>query len=468
MRLPLVKGTRIDDNAEWRDSLPTNMVAFIQQVGNNPGYVRTADGLKSFGLGFGEDRGGIWSNRFAAHVRVSGDRLIEVDQFGGTTDVGSPTTISGSEQINFDTSFNSIAFVANGEYYRYVPGSGLSNLGNAPDGKNFTDICFIDGFYVLSTRESLWATNIADETTINPIDFAGSDFAPDDVVGVDKSIDNKIMAFNRYTTERFTNNGGPQFPFARLPNAAIPIGIVGPKAKANIGKGRFVVFGGGKEYSPTFYMMSNSYQKISTKEIDSVIDTYSDFELSNLLIEYRDTRDQELVICHLPNDVLVYDITYSQLAQQNIWYRFTSGDSPYRGINGVYDPRNVDNTAAAWIYGDKDDNRLGKLDTTVCTQYDEPVAWEVNTPIARVGGTVAEMEVQTAPGHSIESNPTFFVSTTKDAVLYGPEVRLSSGKQGDYQHRIIHRRLGDYPNWFGLKLRGLSRSVTSLAGCEIR
>ncbi|NQX75713.1 MAG: hypothetical protein HRT62_19545 [Epibacterium sp.] len=79
MRLPLVKGTRIDENAEWRDSLPTNMVAFIQQVGNNPGYVRTADGLKTFGLGFGEDRGGIWSNRFAAHVRVSGDRLIEVD-----------------------------------------------------------------------------------------------------------------------------------------------------------------------------------------------------------------------------------------------------------------------------------------------------------------------------------------------------------------------------------------------------
>lgn len=468
MRLPLIKGSRVDTSAEWRDSLPKNMTAFVQQVGDNPGYVRTADGLKLFTNGFGEDRGGIWSDRFVRHVRVSGDRLIEVDQFGAVTDVGSPTTIAGSSQAIFDNSFNSIAFVVNGDYYRYVPGSGLTNLGDSPDALPFQDICFIDGYYILNDKENLWATDIADETTINPINFAGSDFAPDNIVGVDKTTDNKLIVFNRYTTERFVNNAGPQFPFARLPNAAIPIGIVGPKAKASIGDGRFVVFGGGKEYSPTFYLLTNSYQNISTKEIDSIIDTYNDFELQNMVIEYRDVRDQGLVICHLPRHTLVYDATYSAAVGQPIWYEWTSGDSPYRGINGVYDPRSVDDSASAWIYGDKDDNRIGKLDVTVCTQYGEPLEWEVNTPIARIGGTVAEMEVQTTPGHTFEENPVVFLSTTKDAVLYGSEVMLASGKTGQYQHRIIARRLGDYPNWFGLKLRGYSRTITSLAGCEIR
>lgn len=468
MRLPLIKGTSVDNNAEWRDALPKNMQAFVQSVGDAPGYVRTMDGLKSFATGEGEDRGGIWSDRFKTHLRVSGDKLIEVDQFGGITDAGAPTLIAGSGQINFDNSFNSIAFVANGDYYRYDPtGPTLSVIAKPPGAGEYIDICWIDGYYILTDSENLWATNIADETTVSAIEFAGSDFAPDNIVGVDKTTDDKIIAFNRYTTERFYNAAGPQFPFARLPNAAIPIGIVGTKAKASIGDGQFVVFGGSKERSPSFYLLTNSYQNISTSEIDTIIDGYSDYELTNMVIEFRDTRDQSLVICHLPRDVLVYDVTYSKAAGQNIWYEWTSADKPWRAINGVYDPRSVDNSASAWIYGDKDDSRLGKLDTTVCTQYDEPLEWSCTTPIAKIGGTVNNLELLTNGGHGAEEKPVVFISTTKDAVLYGPENMIASGGPGEYQKRIIARRLGDYPLWFGARIRGFSSTVTSLAGCEI-
>src|SRR5690606_23720170 len=106
------------------------------------------------------------------------------------------------------------------------------------------------------------------------------------------------------------------------------------------------------------------YQNISTKEIDSIIDGYSDFELSRMKIEYRDTRDQALVICHLPRNTLVYDITLSKALGSHIWYEWTSADeSPWRAIYGVYDPRNVDNTASSWIYGDKITSDIAKLDT---------------------------------------------------------------------------------------------------------
>jgi len=471
MRLPLIKGTRIDENAEWREALPQNMVAFGIQVGEAPGYVRTLDGLAQFATGQGIDRGGIWSDRFKTHIRVSGNTLIEVDQFGSTSDVSGGVPVTGSDQINFDNSFNSIAFVANGEYYRYVPGSGLTNLGDSPNSLPYKDICFIDGYYILTDGESLWATNIADETIINLIDFAGSDFAPDEIIGVDKTTDNKLMAFNRYTTERFVNNGGPQFPFARLPSAAIPIGIVGKRAKVSIGDGQFIVFGGGKEYSPTFYLFTNSYTKISTKEIDSILDEYSDYELNNISIEFRDNKDQRLAICHLPRDVLVYDITYSQKAGQPIWYRWTSGDNVYRAINGVYDPRNVVvqgvQQASGWIYGDKLDSRIGKLDTTICTQYDEALNWKVTTPLVKWGTTCGYFEVKAAPGHAI-SDSTIFLSTTADGVLYGPEATIAAGGPGEYQNRVVFRRLGDYDYWMGLRLRGYSKQVVTLSNCEVK
>ena len=466
MKLPLVKGTRIDGDAEWRDTLPLNMVGFYQSVGSWTGYLRTVDGLKQFASGEGQDRGGIWSERFREHYRVSGDKFIKVDEFGVITDLSGGTLIPGSNPARMDNSFNSVAFVADGEYYRY-DGSTFAQISRPAGAEPFIDMTWIDGYYIFADGENLWNTTLADETAFNPNERAGSDFAPDEIVGIDKTTDNKLIVFNRYTTERFYNNAGSSFPFARIPNAAIPIGIVGTDAKASIGDGQWVVFGGSKEYSPSFYLLTNSYQNISTKEIDSIIDTYSDFELARMQIEYRDTRDQGLVICHLPRDVLVYDVTLSRKLNENIWYRWTSGENVYRAINGVYDPRNIDNDASGWIYGDKQDNTIGKLDESISTQYGNIVEWRCSTPLVRVGGTVQTAELVTAPGHSSVKDDVVYLSTTKDGALYGPSVLLPRGNQGDYQHRIILRRLGDYPRWFGIRVRGYSAGVFSVTGVEI-
>lgn len=466
MKMPLIKGNRVDAGAEWRDSLPVNMVGFSQSFADWTGFMRTADGLTAYASGYGQDRGGIWSDRFRKHLRVSGGKFVEVGQFGDVTDLSGILTIPGSGKVQMANSFNSVAFVADGGYYRWDTTN--LTLETSPVGAgDFIDMVWIDGYYIFTDAENLWNTTLADETAFNANERAGSDFAPDQIVGVGRSVDNKLIVFNRYTTERFYNSNATLFPFSRIPNAAIPIGIVGTNAKANIGDGRWVVFGGGKEYSPSFFMLTNSYTNISTKEIDSIIDGYSDYELVNIQIEYRDTRDQGLVICHLPRHTLVYDVKLSQALGSNIWYQWTSGDNPWRGVNGVYDPRNVDNSASAWIYGDKQDETIGKLDSTICTQYETAVQWECATQTARVGGTVAVAEIVSAPGHSAVADDVVFLSTTKDGVLYGPEVMVDRGNPGQYQHRMISRRLGDYPRWFGIKLRGLSSGVFSVAGIEI-
>jgi len=466
MKLPLIKGTRIDSNAEWRDSLPRNMTGFYQAVGSWTGYLRTTDGLKTFATGFGKDRGGIWSDRFKEHYRLSGSVFMTLDEFGVATDVSGGTTVPGSNPARMSNSFNSVAFVANGEYYRYASDT-LTLIARPEGAEPFIDMCYIDGYYIFADSENLWNTTLANEAVFNANERAGSDFAPDDIVGVGKSSDNKLMVFNRYTTERFYNNAGALFPFARIPNAAIPIGIVGTTAKAAIGDGQWIVFGGSKEYSPSFYLMTNSYQGISTKEIDSIIDTYSDFDLAKIEIEYRDTRDQGLVICYLPRDVLVFDVTLSRQLQENIWYTWDSNSVAYRAIHGVYDPRNISASASGWIYGDRQDATIGRLDQSVSTQYGEEIEWECETPLVRVGGIVKVVEVVAAPGHSSINDDVVYLSTTKDGALYGPEVLLARGNIGDYQHRTIERRLGDYPCWMGVRLRGYSKGVYSVTGLEI-
>lgn len=466
MKLPLIKGTRVDSGAEWRDFLPLNMVGYSQPIADWTGFMRTADGLKAYTEGVGQDRGGVWSDRFKKHFRVSGDKFIEVGQFGEVTDLSGVLSIGGSSQARMENSFNSVAFVANGNYYRWN-GTTLSNVTKPVGAGSFIDMVWIDGYYIFTDGENLWNTTLADEEVFNANERAGSDFAPDQIVGVGRSTDNKLLAFNRYTTDRFYNSSAALFPFSRIPNAAIPIGIVGTNAKCSIGDGRWVVFGGGKEYSPSFFLLTNSYQNISTKEIDSIIDTYSDYEMVNIKLEFRDTRDQKLVIARLPRHTLVYDVSLSGKLGEHIWYQWTSGDNPWRAINGVYDPRNVDNEASGWIYGDSQDATIGWLDSTIATQYGEAVQWMCSTPVIRAGGTVSSAEIVTAPGHSTIVDDVAFLSTTRDGVLFGPEVMIPRGAQGDYQHRMVMRRLGDYPRWFGMKLRGLSSGVFSVVGVEL-
>ena len=473
MKLPLIKGTRTDLDAEWRDALPLNMVGFVQDSAGSPGFLRTLDGLEAFATGQGIDRGGYWSDNFQTHVRISGNKIIELDQFGNVTvDADIDNDLGGNEQIKFASSFNSIAFIADGNYQRYLPndppGAKLQDRSRPGGADPLIDLTWIDGFYIFTDGTNLYNTDILAEQNFDAT-FAGSDFAPDKIVGLEKTTDNKLMVFNRYTTERFYNDPNrTSFPFSRITNAAIPIGIVGPRAKANIGDGRFFVFGGSKEKSPSFYILTNSYTNVATREIDSIIDTYSDEDLESMLIEYRDTRDQQLIICHLPNDVLVYDYTFSQRSGQNIWYRWKSGGETYRAINGVYDPRTVSSAASAWIYGDKQDTTIGKLNRTLCTQYGADLQWECYTPIVKVGRTINEMEVDTIAGTNTTASPSIFVSTTKDGFAYGPEKIISTGGQGNYTQRVIARRLGYYPHYFGLKLRGFSSDVTTLSGCELR
>lgn len=194
MKLPLIKGSRVDSGAEWRDSLPLNMVGFSQSIADWSGFMRTADGLKTYATGFGQDRGGIWSDRFKKHVRLSGQTFAEVGQFGDVTSL-SGLSIPGSNKARFDNSFNSIAFVANGDYYRFASGT-LTNVTKPVGAGDFIDMVWIDGYYIFTDGENLWNTTLADEAVFNANERAGSDFAPDDLR--DKGfLNRRIMASSK-------------------------------------------------------------------------------------------------------------------------------------------------------------------------------------------------------------------------------------------------------------------------------
>lgn len=452
VQAPIIKGDAVDTNADYRDALLVNMLAVLRPIRGASGYILSHPGLVELGQGSGIDRAGIWNERLQEHLRVSGTDLISLSTSGTATTIG---TISGTDRPSLAYSFNTQAIVADGKMWLY-DGSTLSpvtdvNLGNP------IDITWIDGYYFLTDGEFLYHTDLTDESSIDPLQTRTSEFSPDPTLAVDKTSDNQVIVFNRYSTEYFENVATENFAFRRIKGKALKAGIVGTHCETEL-NGTFFILGGGKEESPSIHFLtSGTYQSVATREIDKILASYSESELSEAVLETRvEDRDQFIVV-RLPRQTLLYNHTIAKsMGLSSAWTIVKSQvvtDGAWRGVNGVYDPR-----IPCWVYGDNLDATIGCLDNSVASQYGEDVESIFYTPLIPIeNASVNQIEIDTLPGHQIDPDKvTIAVSFTYDGVTHQKEYWNLESEQFEYDQRFIIRRLGYVRNFIGFKGRAVT------------
>jgi len=458
MPVTLIKGDSHGSEVDFRDNLPVNMYAVAREILGAQGYLVMYPGLVSFGTGLGIDRGGLYNERLIDHYRVSGTRLISVSSTGTVVNLGE---ITGTKQASMPYSFNTQAVIVDGKMWLYESVGGLvevtdGDLGDPIDG------VWIDGYYFLTDGENLYHTDINDETAIDPLKFATAEFMPDKTLGLLKTTDNKVAVFGRYTTEYFADVAQANFAFTRVETRAQKVGIVATHAKCELG-GDFYLTGGPKEEGVGVYKIkAGNPQKISTREVDKVIGLYTETELIDIRMEVRSSDEVTFILIHLPDYVLVFNETVARtFGLPNAWSLLKSdvaGNKPYRGINGLFDPRN-----AKWICGDKQDTSIGEISDSVITHYSTPVEWILYTPFVSLDkASIDEIEIETIPGFS-SSLITVGVSLTHDGVIFGTEYWVDYGDTGNYDTNFIVRRLGYVSGWVGFKFRGASTGKMAFA-----
>ena len=461
--ITLLKGDSIGVETDYRDSLPVNMSAINREMFGVAGYMLQQPGLTKYGEGIGVDRGGLWNERHNEHYRVSGDSLIKVDSGGNSTDLG---TISGLDTVSLPYSFNTQGILADGRFWLYSSGTGLVEVVDADLG-NPIDAVWIDGYYFFTDGEYLLHSDLATETSIDPLKFATSEFSPDPTKGVGKTTDNKAIAFNRYSTEYFANTANINFAFTRLPTRAIKLGIVGTHCKCEM-LDQWFVMGGRKEEDVSIHIIGvGQTKKIASREIDKIISKYTEDQLSISVLEARVIDDYHYLIVHLPNEVLLYNHEIASVAgAAQAWSILKSdvlGNAQWRGKHGLFEPR-----LGKWVYGDKQGFTLGILDDSVATHYGNISEWVINTPFLHMDSmSIDQIEIETIPGHTTEKDATVFLSLTYDGVTYSQEVTMSYGGPSDFTKRFIEYCLGYVPDWVGFRLRGATRSRMSFGKATI-
>lgn len=452
--ITLIKGDKVDSKTDYRDALPVNMYAVRRPILGADGYMIQQQGLTQFATGEGIDRGGAWNDKQGIHFRVSGNSLITLAANGTTTTLGA---ISGIDTATLDNSFNTQAVCAGGRFWLYDPVNGFREVTD-PDLGDPIDFCWIDGYYFFTDGEFIYHTDITNEEAIDPLKFATAEFIPDFTFGVAKTEDNKVMVFGRYSIEYFVNQASSNFAFTRVASRGLKIGVVGTHAKCEVA-GRYYIVGSRIEEAVSFHRIGvGQTEKLASREIDQILQTYPDNELEKVVLESFESDGTTFIMIHLPNHVLMFNQTIAAVAgvdqAWSIWRSDVLGSDPCRAKHGVFDKR-----VNKWIFGDKLDSTIGELDSSAATQYGAIVEWELYTPFLYLEDqSIDELEIEIIPGFTATQDATVFLSMTYNGITYGNEWVQMYGLPAEYSNRFLVRRLGYIDNWVGFKMRGATRS----------
>ena len=460
MQIPIINGIYTDENSDFRTSYPHNLIPVPKQNGISAGYLRPADGLVSFGTGPGIDRGGInWDD---VCYRVMGSKLVSVDVLGAVTTIGD---VQSGSTVTLDYSFTYLA-VASGENLYLYDKTTLTQVTDTDLGV-VIDFIWVDGYFMTTDGTSLVVTELNDPFSVNPLKYGSSEIDPDPVLALLK-LNNEPHALNRYTIEIFKNRGGDLFPFIRVESAQINRGTVGTHSCCVFMETITFVGSGRNEAIGVWSGLNGESVKISTREIDQILSTYSEYELSSVVCEARVYDSHQQLYVHLPDQTLVYDGPASQTLEQPVWVTLTTSVT---GL-GQYRARNFTMCYGKWIAGDPTSASISELSNSISSHFGNVIGWDFGTTIVyneSRGALFHELELVCLTGRSaLGDDSTVWTQYSLDGVTFSMEKALQTGKQGERNKRIAWLGQGSMRNWRVQRFRGTSDSMLTIARLDAR
>ncbi len=459
MQIQILSGIYADTTPELRTAYPVNMVPVPKQSGISNGFLRPGDGIVSNGTGPGTDRGGI--NWNGVCYRVMGTKLVTIASNGAVTVLGD---VGGTVNnlVSFDYSFDRLAIASGGRLYYW---NGTLTQVTDPDIGTVLDVVWVDGYFMTTDGEFIVVTELNDPTQVNPLKYGSSEVDPDPVVALLK-LRNEIYALNRNTIEVFDNVGGNLFPFQRIDGAQVQKGCLGTQACC-VYLERIAFLGGGRNEAPGIYIgAAATTQKISTQEIDNLLLTYTEAQLTQVKLEARNDKNHQHLYVHLPDRTMVYDASASEALGDQVWFTLTTtvvGFAQYRARNMVW-------AYDKWLVGDPQSNSIGYLVQDTGHHWGQQVRWEFGTIIAYNEGNGAifnRLELVSLTGSvALGKNPKISTSYSVNGLAWSQDKSISVGTTGNTAKRLAWFQQGHMRNWRIQRFRGDSDAHISFIRLE--
>lgn len=391
---------------------------------------------------------------------VNGNSLYRLDravvdsiESFSITDLG---TIEGTGLVSMaDNGIQLMILVPGGKGYIYNEslGTPLQEITDSDFNANGSPqiVRYLDGYFACSTDSKKWIiSSLNDGFSWGALDFSSAESDPDAIVAP-IVVNNQIFILGSETTEGFQNvgvQGLQSFPFQRN-NIFLDKGCDAPFTLVNTNSTFFMVGSGKRENSAIWQFAGNNYSKISTKAIETVIQGYTPEELQQSFGWSYSQEGAYFVGFSFPDRSFVYELI------TKVWHERTSI------ISEQISKWRVGAIVSAYgrlFCGDIKDGRIGEIDLSVYTEYDNNIIRVFSTqPFFDKGNeltsTIFELTMESGVGDANTPDPVVSLSMSKDGKTFGPERVRKIGRIGEYGKRIIWRKNGRFSRFVVLRFR---------------
>lgn len=316
--------------------------------GKTPVLLTRSPGVKAWSTVGSDSIEGMYAKRinFASGALtrlyvVSGRELYSVDSAKTATligDVGTPT------RIDFAHNTDSLVVVNEPKAY-YYDGATFAEITD-PDftSRGAGDVEFMENFLLFREPNSnrMFGADLGSATSYDALNFVNADSNPDDLVGM---IDDQrqIVAFGTETTELFENTGAAGFPFERIINGTMQVGL----ADADLVARTFDVVYFVADDLTVRQLQGNNPVKVSTHYIEQLLE---DFTISSGKGFSYGLEGHFFVGFSFLEGTIVYDAITGE------WHERESFNRDF------WRPRNCVKFDGKWLAGDSDSNRIVEID----------------------------------------------------------------------------------------------------------
>jgi hypothetical protein len=313
----------------------------VSEGGKEPAFLQRAPGLKPLTIKVGGSPVATLDDGPVRGLHVFGGKLYVVTAEAPATlpypqtklwevDSSFNATLRGTIGSNVGT--GQVTMADNGTQLFLACGdaAGTSYIYNAsttafaqitdPDFPGASSVGYIDGYFVFSEPDSqkLWVTELLDGTSVDPLDFASAEGAPDNILAVVVS-NREIWVFGTFTTEVWFDAGGVDFPLERITGAFNELGCVAQYSVAKLAN-RVFWLGRNAEGQGIVYV-SNGYigQRISTHAMEYAIQSYDQIDDAIAMVYQQDGHQFYVLTFPAAGKTWVYDLATGRWHERAGW-----------------------------------------------------------------------------------------------------------------------------------------------------
>ena len=409
----------------------------MEAVAKSKFILQSVPGLAVFAEPTGEIRGGIEA---AGRVFiVAGSTLYEYAADGTATARGTLATATGPVDLAWGTTQLVIVDGLNG--YVLTLASNAFGIITSTGWLGSDRVGFLDGYFIFSDpgTQQFYISAIDDATSLDALDFASAESAPDDIVA-HLVAHREAWFFGETTTEVWFNSGATDFPFSRNNGSTMEVGCVACFSAQKIDNGAMWIGRDTNGSGIVYRAIGYQPQRVSTVAVEEALQASTDISQARAYVYQM--SGQTFYCINAPG----VDSTWCYEVSTGAWHERCDVDA----VTGEL----IAHRAKCHVFGHSlhlvggDDGIVYRMDQTVNTfNGDQMPRIRISpnnvTPM-REHVPYHSFALDCSTGHAPQgTDPQVALSWSDNGgFTWGNPVQRTLGAAGHYMSRVFWTRLG--------------------------